>query len=655
MIFRRIIYTILSLIFISVMPSCAGDDTPDIGDGSNSAVSKRHGKISINMLIKTTDLPTSSRTNGDGELVDGFEHEIGTNGNTALFFDKDKHLCAVTLLTLDNGSVNEDDRITTTYTATLDPDEYDELPKYCLVVLNNISYFNTFATYGEEKTLNDILSELWECESAPLSIGRDDESGLFTLTNSVYYQNNVLTGAVELNENMIYDTKDPSAKARAEKLVIYVERLVAKFSFELNGKQPETSGELDYTRDDFQHLIVFDGFNTETGAPKYVSRKWGLSVTGWNINALEKNTYIFKNLPSSNYFSTWQWNDPTRFRSYWSQDYHYTGDYPLQYRKSVDVLGVNYYEDFENKNKNQLVNYSFNGLGLDKCEFNNAIYAPENTYDFATLKSKLDGRTDILAGTHVLVGGLLKIDTIGNNKLTVHDLYRDRDGFYYLSDKDCFKSCVYSFNATLKSQHRMRYTFYNWSGTNADKQGTVFYANSANPQGSDTSFKLYIDGVEVTNADIDKYAADFLALATIKSGDGRRLPWPKDKKIAIRRGTTNLRICDENGKDLREANQDDLMSILYEWLGPIDHFNNGRMYYVAPAVLRHGTTAASDVCGVVRNNWYQYNLLDVKGIGTPVDDPDQIIVPDPISNNDQLNLTIKIFDWHVIETNAPVL
>ena len=94
--------------------------------------------------------------------------------------------------------------------------------------------------------------------------------------------------------------------------------------------------------------------------------------------------------------------------------------------------------------------------------------------------------------------------------------------------------------------------------------------------------------------------------------------------------------------------------MLYEWLGSIDHFNQGKMYYSHGVVdnppIVDGKTLRY---GVVRNNWYRFNLTNITGIGIPVDDINQPIVPERIGLDDQINFTIKIIDWHDVNLNIP--
>ena len=109
-----------------------------------------------------------------------------------------------------------------------------------------------------------------------------------------------------------------------------------------------------------------------------------------------------------------------------------------------------------------------------------------------------------------------------------------------------------------------------------------------------------------------------------------------------------------------EADDNDIKSLLYEWIGAVDHFSDGKMYYAVPIMhnaVKHKDDANQKTLGdygVVRNHFYTFELNNVNGIGIPVDDPDEPIVPDHSNINDVINMKIYMLPWHVVNTTAPV-
>lgn len=686
----KILFSLFAVCGIVAMSSCVYDDYP-IEDGDSSLNNRRpkDGKISIRLNIKQLG-GNASRAPEDGEFVDGndIEQKIGTEGNFLVFFDEDKNFYGATLLDLFTTENHQEEVVEKVYTATIAPDDFDEdpydnLPKYCLVILNGKKYFEKFSAYSTSNTYEDVISEICK-ENDPRMIGID-ETGYFTMTNSVYFdEGDMKRTLVTIDKDMIFDPSDPSRVSLFPKgnqtytapiLTVYVERLVAKFNFGVANIEPNESGEYVYMPDN-QDLLLFNGF-TDEDEPKYSSRIWRICVTGWNVNAIETEEYLFKKIDGNTpYFDKWDdWKDPNGYRTFWSVDPHYDGPFPLQYRKSL-IEKLNYYEDFENRGVNPLRNYSFVQLGLNDKNFEKTVYTPENTYSTrAALRDQLDLRADVLAGTHVLVGARLEMqDETGEFK--VQDLWRDREGLYYKSADDYNLFLLKKINIITTSQDSMLIKYHDWENTGIEqpkglnytlKEGDEVYAKTKG------KFYLYYNDEIITESDVASWGKNFLAIAEDKNGDGRRFPWPQKGKFSVRDENGNYvkfyvhnktydadgKLSDkfdktDEGKELHDT--DNLMkSLLHDWLGLVDHFDNGKMYYAAPALImeglgnndtkKQGDSWAKHVCGVVRNAWYQYSLTDISGVGTPVDDPDQPIVPDQLFNFDHLNLTFKIIDW----------
>lgn len=667
---RRILPFILPLLAAAAVSSCVYDDiegpatTPD---GSHHPT----GKVTVTMRIRTLSDDSRSRTDVDGSLVDGshYEHQIGSNGNFAIFFNEDSTFYSVNQLLMSEQETPDNKIIETVYKTTLDPADFDNLPKYCLVLLNAPYYYELFMDLTPADKVSTVLNKVWDAKSNPRNAGRTDD-GYFVMTNSIYYDaDNNLKNVAVLNENMVVDPTDPRSVAKAEILTVYVERLSAKFTLEVQNT-PGDDGYL-YEVPDAEPLVFFNGFSN--GAPQYVSSDWNILLTGWNLNAYETELRLFKKLTKGkDYFPNWSgWRDPASFRTYWAEDAHYTDMCPSQYRRADNVLTtakIDNYGDRESKGTNVLRNYSFNDLSLgDAKTFDTPLYAPENTYDYQSLYEKLLDRTDLLAGTHVLLGARLMTAGKNGGAIEARDLWRDRNGFYYETELECLQALLHGFNNSLNSQEYMRYEYYQWGvgGAIADVNraasqyelnGQNLFARTGSFSGTLT-YKLYWNGSELNENTIKTlYKKDMMALGTIELGDGRRMPWPKDGTLeiyALQNGTKIplqvYRLNEANGQyyAVRNLNANDIKSLMFEWMGSVDHFNDGYMYYAVPARIKEGLGYNNkDICGVVRNAWYQYNLLSLSRIGTPVDDLTQPIVPSPASINDQLNITVKIIGWH---------
>ena len=618
----------------------------------------------------------------------------------------------------------------------------------CLVVLNGKPkiYDNLKAEFEgkvDNATLDDVLKAVWaekNIDEDPRDIGYADKNHkFFTMTNSVYYDDkNKLHIAEEFNAKE--HVRKTYAEAKRDPITVYAERMVAKFDFKLKdgnifypGKDKDDPSKVSPS------IIVFDGFDENNGAPKHKARDWRIEVTGWNVNALETQSYIFKKLPEykklNDYLKDFSWwNDAGNYRSYWCEDPHYDFKYyngqktderwrySWQYRQSYDYVLDDYF-DTEEKKDLLLRNYSFDDLNLGKPDmskfgdedeymkfmkdaFNNkVVYTPENTYDanevlkdFQKEYPGLDMRDELLAGTHILVGAEFQIDAKGfDDKYFVDDgakfdtgyktpkhLYRDRVGYYYLSERECLASLVHDFNQLLESQDKMVFVDYDWSSDKNNSTPVKFVADTHVKPGETTAdgtplkYSLYYketeDGdwytlTEDKILDEKIFGDDDLSMpvANLRRGDGKRLPWIEklmdEDRLAI--GTNakvpflhiyNYEPVEGGDEEPTVADENHIKSLLYEWLGAIEHFKQGRMYYAIGVVnnppIKEGKTKHY---GVVRNNWYRFTLEDVKGIGIPVDKDDQPIVPERDGLNDQVNHSVQILNWHVEESNVDIL
>jgi hypothetical protein len=88
---------------------------------------------------------------------------------------------------------------------------------------------------------------------------------------------------------------------------------------------------------------------------------------------------------------------------------------------------------------------------------------------------------------------------------------------------------------------------------------------------------------------------------------------------------------------------------VFEAILPIQMWEEGMTYYYT--TINHIDAAAP---AIVRNHEYQITVSGVKGFGTPVYDPDQIIIPEPVDPQDALNLAaqINVLSWNVVSQDV---
>lgn len=650
----------------------------------------------------------------------------------------------------------------------------DEILGYCLVILNSRSAFETLSKITPGQSVDEVLnivnkdtddpnSQLGFTTVIDNSGGTDVKTGYFTMTNSAYMVNNQVQVATPFNVETLQLT-EYNKYDWDKAITVYVERMLAKVTLEFNVDKSSGFSGLTVTKEgdkvksyiftpvnsDNQNAKInlctgwkentkeyvyqyVDGNQIKSGTytgqfydPMTEDRNWRAEITGWNMNAIQHQEYLFKKINPTGYSSFFNnWNSPTgHFRTYWAEDPYYDQrDYPWQFRKSVNIPDDIYnagwtasskqvpdytsgYQNDGKNNSNQLRNFSYNTL--NESNFEKAVYIPEHTYNQGTgglNAQSLDGRRDLLAGTHLILSGVVQMADNNGSNFSAIDFYCDASGICYQSARDCVWSMVRNFNNALMSQTRMRFRQYDWS---VQSNGMTLYAVPVEGQDDGGIYQVYYDGHPLTYERIFQMTEEdcrkLLAPATIKDGDGKRvlkaqgftiqnstgnhLPiyflytltddetydrsrdnsgfylgttasrkmvdqsaYDQLKQLAANDGDKNMNIRQQIittlGRNLASSEvttqaNNDVWSLIYEWCGAVDHFNMGRIYYATPLK----TDETQDVYGSVRNTWYKYQVTDLVGIGIPVDDPDQPIVPnwDKIKTA-KLNLRIGICPW----------
>ena len=662
-------------------------------------------------------------TRADGEYIDGDhrEHEIGEDGNYVMFFNESK-VC-IDVIPLYGTHEEPNGYIEGTYIARYDVDEEEfEVPKYCMAVLNAGGIGDSF----KGQKADYIVENMIEQSTNPLTIGFDAK-GRFTMTNTVYAVGDEKQYLFDIPKEVIQDYKEPFDPDKV--IHATVERMVAKFNFSTKdvpgSRRDNVPAGLNFSDDckeiflaeeKDRDLIYFTGFDSD-GAPQFKLRKWKVAITGWSMNALAKEEYFFKNVnPNPEHNPPFEWNKPQDLRADWAEDVYYANkpeDYPWQYRRAVTAPNMSTYEGLGDKN--HLVNYSYNDIvGFSRGEngMDRTMYTPENTYDYEKYEEKrnmsqylgslapsdlnveikvLDDRTDVLAGTHLIVTArlLTNIKSDGEDYTIEEHLYRDRSSMFYDGEENCFYKLITTFNYDLQSQYAMRYHYYEWTDKDkslpSDNQSAPGEQMIIMPEGMyslyyvDNSGNLHeLSYQNLINSEGDlgdaanimkneKYR--YFNKAEVEDGDGKVIVNPerlviRDTQDPSKEAVFKVYSYKEYQKWLEDpkhvmqerriATSNDLASLIYEWTGAVDHFNQGRMYYFKPVgMYQIGTDAKTKqpiyFCGTVRNNWYQYNLLNINSIGTSIDDPNQPIVPQDVPVNSQIELSVKMIDWHNVD------
>lgn len=218
----------------------------------------------------------------------------------------------------------------------------------------------------------------------------------FIMTNSVYLNNNEVQNAVPVSSVNFAQTAEV---AKNNPITIYVERVAAKVKM-AEKENGATTPDIDIN------------YNNTSGY------KLRLKIDGWGINAVNKTSYLVKQIDSSWNFSGWSWNNSGNFRSFWAKDANYGSEnYPAEWG------------DYTGKEDNSPLEYrSWNEVVANN---KNTQYCLENTMDAATAANKNAVTYMVIAGHYQLVKpGATEGEDI--DKTT--KLYKYIDNFYLESD-----------------------------------------------------------------------------------------------------------------------------------------------------------------------------------------------------------------------------
>lgn len=634
------------------------------------------------------------------------ENTINSTENYAIFFDDNKNVKYVKPLFLAdqlNNSVTSpspnSERTLYAYAMVPKEEETVNYPAYMLVILNGSPVYdyvcNTIYNDRENDivrndcSLDEIMALTWWAPQYDMhnKIGINNNNH-YTMTNSSYINEaQELVNIVPIDKTKTYLSFSDyfSSTDHAPAAEVYLERMVAKF-YEPTFETDVIGSDKVFRPNEKALPLVVYSWNDEI--PTSEQKTWRIHLLGWTINGEETANYLFKNIPDQiSDLDGWDnWNRYSLKRSFWSIDPHYSSNknsdgvydfYPWQYRKAADKEETISIQTAENLNMIPALRYNT----FDEVSWPPVRYIQENTYDpfgnwyinqnevtnngnvtKVTNETYLDGRETVLAGPHLLLTAELFFEEEGGNYIgqysTVDHIYSDRLRRYYLNEADWFKMFVYEFNRALSTQEHMTFSVYDWDGNSSEK---VNHTYTTHPTGE---CRLYYDGMPLTNERIDSIVDTGTRLsieANVRNGDGRLIPWIDSKNENGERVTLRVRTAkqkelnydSDNNNDNGSWDDNQYMSLFYEWFGPVDHYYKGYMYYAGE--IKHyvpTNPTARTYYGTVRNHAYKFHVQNINSLGIPIDNTQQLIVPGKYAYSDQIGVYLHVLDWHSQDTSV---
>lgn len=106
------------------------------------------------------------------------------------------------------------------------------------------------------------------------------------------------------------------------------------------------------------------------------------------------------------------------------------------------------------------------------------------------------------------------------------------------------------------------------------------------------------------------------------------------------------------------ANQAEIAKAVNDYIfDRINHvrvWEGGQTYYFFD-VKHLGAVNSVGEYGIVRNHIYRTTVNSIEGLGTPVYDPDQVIIPEQNEYDESIvTADIKILQWRVVESSYDI-
>lgn len=160
----------------------------------------------------------------------------------------------------------------------------------------------------------------------------------------------------------------------------------------------------------------------------------------------------------------------------------------------------------------------------------------------------------------------------------------------------------------------------------------------------------YYKKVPVATGEPDKYvnldASDITFTTTAPSGTQA-----KDYEVFATLAKPDITLYEQKGGVWNEVTD---KSVVYNMLqGTPAEVRKGGMAYYYTTIKHLGEKGKLGEYGIVRNHSYQISLNSIKGFGTPVYDPNKIIVPTvPSDDKTYLAAKINVLSWRVVSSTV---
>lgn len=613
--------------FALILASCSSEE-PNSSDLQKPDYAAATSYLTIN-LLPSNGMGMGTRADGDYEMgdgtyVDGAPKENNVTRVRFYFFNEDDEPIAVRQnLTNDEydnfvdwypnstevgGPNHDDETVEKTLTATLGLTfaSNDAQPSKVLAVANpanEILYYQSTANYANMSKNSMSLGELQGIVANYLPYNDNN----FVMSNSVYVDkddenNNVVVYATALTENNFQPT--PAQAAQEDNIVtIFIERVLARVDFGIT----LTPAQLQGVQGTFYPVGTYTLNDGADGAATQEDKAIYVKFLGWNVTSTTNESRLIKEVNAG-----WTdkaimggtttgllWNTADYHRSFWAMN---PKDVEIQYGNfgPVDVEGT----DFDEVDPVGQYAYSLAIPGANEFV---TTYLQENANPYLTDM----GVAAPTSPSKVIIAAQL-VDDKGN-PLTI---------------------CEWGYN---------KYTLQGLKNQLAKALPNLYYATTTDA--GEPAWKQ-IDADMITFITEDPLVKDdfkdkeYYVYAVLDTEKTKNLTW------ALKSGATYEPFSSQEGK----PSVTDQVNLYIR--GIVNHamiWNSGLTYYFFD--IRHlgATLQDAGYYGIVRNHLYRTTVTSLKGLGTPVYDPDLVIHPE-VTNPEETVIAAKIniLSWRLV-------
>ena len=561
---------LIGMLACSAMVACTNTDEPEVDNGGAKG-NEYYVSVAFSMP------GNSSRAASLGGFESGTTNEVEVK-NAIFYFLNDAgnsvaNACYVPTVqggftwtsTQQNPTTDNVDALTNSVIVMKNP---TEIPSRIVAIVNA---GDLSATSGLKPTLAQLQAVA--SNYATETYTAMPASGMVMSSTSYMDANNKLMIGAPVTAANIFESSTALNKAIKEAttdamdevaVVIPVEKVLAKVAV-LQGENMNTT---DNTLGSLTDKGATDGAATSTTSNVTLT----VSIDGWWLDSTPTQSYLLKNIDNVS-VGNW-WNDLANTRSYWANSY----------------VGTNPAQAYANDQYGQ------------QAALGESLYTQENTSQATTKTEQKDDTDDnvyeVNNRTKVVVAATLK------NGNTAVDLVKWYGNYY---TKDGFLISLANLNDVKKYYTKSGETY---SSLTSAKLKIVSNGDKALTEGSTQTPEIGTgnqDNITVNGTAIRNYEA----VAVLNLAEGEKL-----YTLTVENGTqkaTEVTNLDAVNEELKKISK-------------VQYWNGGKTYYYVE--IEHNTVDATTYFGVVRNHLYKLTLERIKGLGTPVPNPDKIIIPE---------------------------